>query len=121
MPDTADTSDQTDQVPPPVWNLEDDTKPAFVMDLHEWLSYENHSFDNLVKNYTMIMKDKIIVSSAEHAVKLNLGTLGVPGTYEKPHEPEPGSTSALSDTLKSRFTVMPELLANLDNELFKSL
>ncbi len=52
MPDTADTSDQTDHIPPPVWDLEDDTKPAFVMDLHEWLPYENNSYDNLVTRIT---------------------------------------------------------------------
>ena len=53
MTDTADQNPDHDKIPTPTWDLEDDTKPAYVMDLREWLPYENTKFDGVELPITM--------------------------------------------------------------------
>ena len=120
MTDTADQNPDHDKIPTPSWDLEDDTKPAYIMDLREWLPYENTKFDNLIKNCSMIMKDKLVVSSAEQAVRINNQTAGT-GTYEKPCEPVVRTATTLHDSLKDRYIVMPELIDDLDGQLFRCI
>ena len=65
MADTADNPDN-DQIPTPEWNLEDDTKPAFVMDVHESCRIAHRTHSPAVRRFLATRKRSVRKPNLTH-------------------------------------------------------